>query len=214
MANWAYLNRCDSDQIYPMFEDNRYDRAKHTLIAAAGGLPLMWWFLLAPEDLKTKVFTVEVPERALTLDEQLDEKKVRMKKEEFEETAPLALATTALARLHDRKEMMNEWYRANGGLDHHFNFFTTHLSAHEGKYLSIDWEEVKAIHRGFMVDAKKILQLIVAKDAAAKPMLARLSTIMEDRKFLPRQKLKDYNEDWWNYARIMGESYILKTPWN
>ncbi|HSY17178.1 MAG TPA: hypothetical protein VK815_02545 [Candidatus Acidoferrales bacterium] len=198
MANRAYLTRCDSDQIYPSFQNPAFKPGEHTLLASAGCVPLLWWFLFAPEDIALKQFTV----RGQT----------------FEEAAPVAPAEVALERFHARLPLLEEWYAANGGLAHHHELLASWISSHGGGCISIEWQEIACLHAEnvFRSAAEEALWFIADNDIGAKKPLTQLSTIFETRRFLTRPELDAENveqEDWWNFFRIMGESHIAETPW-
>lgn len=168
------------------------------MLASAGCVPLVWWFLFAPEDLTVKQFTVDG--------------------KTFEETAPVVAADVAIARFQARRDLMNAWYSGNGGLGHHQELFESWVASRSGQFISIEWQEIGCLYDGndFRSAAEEALYFIADGDLSAKKPLAQLSTIFEDRRFLtlPELDAQDVEqEDWWNYYRIMGDSHLAQAPW-
>jgi hypothetical protein len=198
MANRSYLTRCDSDQIYPSFQNPTFSPKEHTLLASTGCVPLLWWFMFAPEDLRVNQFSV----RGQT----------------FNETAPVVAADVALARFLARRDTMNKWYGEQGGLDHHQELFYSWISSHSGCFISIEWQEIAHLHAEniFRSAAEEALWFIAENDSGAKKPLALLSTVIAQRRFFSRLELDSENaeqQDWWNYFRIMGDSHLTDVPW-
>ena len=205
MANWAYLTCSEFERIYPSFENPSYIPGDHTILQSAGCIPLLWWFMLAPEDLHTAEFTSQG--------------------QTFEETAPLVRTETAMERLHSRRDLINNWYRKNGGLESHFDLFVNRLARNRGKFISVEWQEIVWMNPRelFFEGVRETLSLLESRDLGAKKGLKLFSDVVEtqsffrSRRFLTLKEVKALRgppqDDYWNFYRIMGEVRLGTTPW-
>jgi hypothetical protein len=148
----------------------------------------------------------------------LQRRTFELRGQEVKAVAPLAERTVALERLESRRTLLNGWFAKNGGLDSYFDAFAQHLRALPGRHLSIELEEIEALHAQF--DMPDILTQALARlDAGEETcldLLIPLSTVLEDRKFLPLDRVaaSDAREDRWNVYRLIGGGWLLPTPWD
>jgi hypothetical protein len=198
MSNRAYLTACEHERIYPWFGDLAFDRDREVLLACDGCVPLLWMCLFAESDLRAHAFTV----RGHTLDK----------------VAPLAERVTAIARLRARKPLLSAWFTRNGGLDAFVDLLATHLEAQPGKFVSIELDEIEALNAEYdMVDVvRTALERLDAEQETCLDLLVPLSTLLEDRPFLPPGEVarSGAREDTWNVFRLIGGGWVLETPWD
>jgi hypothetical protein len=198
MTNRCYLSCSNSTEIYPSFSDAGFNVETQWIDQGAGCLPLIWLPLFTDKDLVTTEFNVDG--------------------ERFFETAPIVERIAGINNLNQCRSFINELFSNNGGLNHHIDLFASFLQGLEGKYLTIELQEIGWLYgkAEFDVILRRCLELIRARDVGAKEELVELSTVLVDRMFLKLEQL-DYDkceaEDRWNFHRIMGEQYIREIPW-
>jgi hypothetical protein len=198
MSNRAYLTVCDHDRIYPWLGDLAFDAKRDVALASDGCVPLLWMCLFAASDLRRHDF--EVQGHAL------------------QAVAPLAERTTAVARLRARKPMLSGWFSKNGGVDAFVDLLAAHLESLPGKVVSVELEEIEALHGAYDIPdvLRTALERLDARDEKCLDLLIPLSTVLEDRRFLPpREAAKSgEREDSWNVYRLIGGGWLLPTPWD
>lgn len=198
MSNRAYLTACDHDRIYPWFGDLEFDPARDVALACDGCIPLLWMCSFSASDLKRRSFEVHG--------------------HEVSATAPLAERVVAIQRLESRRPLLNRWFERNGGLDPHVDAFARHLRELPGRHLSIELEEIEALHGQY--DVPDILRLSLerldAGDESCLDLLIPLSTVLENRAFPPLGSVgpSSDQEDRWNVYRLLGGSWLQGTPWD
>lgn len=198
MSNRAYLTCCDHERIYPAFGDLSFEPRRDVVLACDGCVPLLWLALFAASDLRTHTFT--------------------LRGQDVSAVAPLAERTPAIARLRAREAFFNAQFAPNGGVGALLAPLVQHLEAQPGKFLSIELEEIEALHGAFDIPAvlTKALQLLDADDPKCLDLLVPLSTVIESRTFLaPEQAAASgVREDLFNVYRLIGGGWVAPTPWD
>lgn len=198
MSNRAYLTVCDHDRIYPWFGDLNFDPQREVGLACDGCVPLLWMCLFSVADLQTCDFT--------------------LRGHAVKAVAPLAGRTEALTRLRARTALLSGWFEKNGGLEAFVDLLAVHLEAQPGRFVTIEWEEIEALNSKYdMADVMRTaLQRLEDEDEACLDLLVPLSTVLENRPFLPPKEAAQSGaaEDSWNVYRLIGGGWLLPTPWD
>jgi len=198
MSNRAYLTVTDHERIYPAFGDLAFNPKQNVALACDGCVPLLWLALFSAGDLRSHTFMLEG--------------------QSIEAVAPLAERLTALARLRSRATFLNGLFEEQGGVQAFLDLLGQHLEQTGGKFISIELEEIEALHANFdIADVLKVaLTRLDAEDPACLDLLIPLSTVLEDRPFLPPASAARSGEpeDLWNVYRLIGSGWLLPTPWD
>jgi len=188
---------CDHDRIYPWFGDLPFDPTREVALACDECIPLLWMCLFSAADLRPHRFTLEG--------------------HSLEAFAPLAEREAAVARLRARTPKLNEWFSDQGGIDAFVDLLAAHLDAQPGKLVSMELEEIEALHGEFdMIDVVRVaLTKLDAEDESCLRILVPLSTMLK-RRFLPPKEAarSEEREDHWNVYRLIGGGWLLPTPWD
>ena len=199
MANRAYLAVSDVRRIYPAFQNPTFSTKENWVLCSAGCVPLLWLALFEEIDLVTETF--------------------RSDQGPVVATAPLATRGQAVARLAQRRSLLNSLFEEEGGLDHHLGLFSSYLSSLRGAYVTMEVEEIACLHPDGEFDAllRNCLIGLSTGIPLVKDALVTLSTVIPDRRFITLEDARKgvyEQEDMWNYFRIMGEHYLREdVPW-
>lgn len=198
MSNRSYLTVGDHERIYPAFGDLPFNPMQNVALACDGCVPLLWLALFTAEDLRAHTFELQG--------------------QKIEAVAPVGPRTPAVARLRARAPFLNEQFKEQGGVQEFIELLARHLESVAGSFVSIELEEIEALNAEYdIADVLKVaLQRLDAEDSSCLDLLIPLSTVLEDRSFLPPERAAQsgQREDLWNVYRLIGGGWLLPTPWD
>ena len=199
MGNRAYLTCADVDHVYPCLGAS-YDPKRHTVVACDGCVPLVWLVGFGAADLRTEILRFAEPKR------------------ELRATAPLCRREAFVRTVERRRAFLNGVFRDNGGLDVAMDALLAHLARFPGTFVSIEYEEVAALHspEAFDVFVADVLRQLDAEDPACRAGLVALSTVVADRPFLAFEQAaaSEAEQDRWNVFRLLGSEWLVPTAWD
>lgn len=198
VSNRAYLTVTPWERIYPSFGDLAFEPAAHTALASAGCVPLTWLALFAAGDLTTHTFDRTPP---LTVE------------------APLARAAVARERLRARRGALEAWFVDRGPIGYHVDLLLAHLAGYDGAWISIELDEIAGLARDRAAWFAQLRAALAALDradgAAARPLLAEVSTVMLDQRFVMLADAPTATrEERWNFFRLLGEGWARAAAWD
>ncbi|MBL8622886.1 MAG: hypothetical protein JNK64_16335 [Myxococcales bacterium] len=198
MSNRAYLTVTPWARIYPSFGDLAYQADAHTALASAGCVPLTWLALFSSADLTSQTFPRKPP---VTVE------------------APLAPTADAVARLRARRAWLQALFTDRGPIGYHIDLLLAHLATYDGAWISIELEEIAALHRDAAAWHQQLRAALTALDRedadAARPLLAEISTVMLDRRFVTLADAPAATrEEQWNFFRLLGEGWARAAAWD
>lgn len=199
MSNKAYLYCSQEPLIYPYWDSAARGSSAHKCVAFVDGcIPLLWLLLFAPEDIHSETLADDNGQNWLL-------------------AAPCTRLSRALAQLEARRGWVNQLFAANGGLDTHIDAFAAYLhSLPQQAYISLDTVELQCMDADFQCLPQQlgaVLAQLAAQDPAVKAGLLDLSTVIDDRRFLPWPSAYQAEpEDRWNLFRLLGEA-VEAAPW-
>lgn len=199
MSNKAYLYSSSAPLIYPYWHAEARGGGTNDCIGFVDGcIPLLWLWLFAPEDMRTETL-MDDDGRPWVLN------------------APCVPCADGLARLQARRAFANRLFADNGGLDLHIDAFAAYLNGLPPQaYLSLDILELQYLEFDFQRLPRQLVAVwtqLAAQDPAVKAGLLDLSTVIDDRRFLPWPAAYQAEpEDHWNLFRLLGEA-VEPAPW-
>mgnify|MGYP003379956491 CR=1 FL=1 len=197
MSNRCYLTVTPWPRIYPSFGDLEYDADRHTALASAGCVPMLWLPLFAPADLVEHTFTTD------------DGPVVAV--------APLARTEDAVARLRAHRPWLEASFADRGPLGHHVDLLLRHLEGHDGAWISIELAEISALDpdpSAWHARLRDVLARIGRADPAAARALAALATVMLEQRFITLDQAPTATpEERWNFFRLLGEGWRRPAAW-
>lgn len=201
MSNRAYLTLSPFERIYPSAGGFTFSAKDHTALASAGCVPLLWLAAFSESDLHTHTFAPDKNRpKPLTVE------------------APLCRTEDALARLEDRSAWLAALYADRGDLEHHLGLLLTHLRSYEGAWMSIELEEIAALHQvptAFYAELRACLGLLEQRAPETRERLAALATVMLDTRIISLDDAPNATrEEQWNFFRVLGEGWARETPWD
>lgn len=199
MSNRCYLVGTDAPTIYPSFVNKPFEPEKDTYLASAGCVPLAWLLLFRPGDLVTAAFEPEG--------------------EKIEVTAPIVRKEKAIANLSEARAWVDPLFVANGGLGYHLDLFVEHLAGSDHQHLTMEIEEIEALHDDGEVlgHLRACLTALEARDPRVKEELVWLSTVLVERRFVTLEDAQEgraEKEDQWNFFRLLGEGWEREAAWD
>lgn len=201
MSNDCFLSCTNHDRIYPGLGDLEFDPAHDQVLRSSGCIPLLWLALYSENDLRTATLCVPPSDTPASA------------------TAPLVEREQALARLREREPLLADLFVDNGGLADHLSLFREHLDRYGKRYLALDYQEIswRYVEKEFEELVRAALGGLDRLDPACKTPLVALSTVLDDRPFIPAAQLdpeRHEPEDRFNLFRILGENVSTGTPWD
>jgi len=199
VSNRCYLTTSDVERIYPGFQNPAFDEAESWVLCSAECVPLLWLPLFGDGDLATARFTTE--------------------EGEIDATAPLAKRVDAIEHLRGCAPFLDRLFADNGCIGGHLSLFVSFLSRCKGEYVTLQLDEIARLYPT-EAEFDNLLRQCLAGIRYRRPNVREdiiaLSTVMPERRFVPYEQLavQGHQEDWWNFFRIMGESYLRNdVPW-
>ena len=199
MSNRCYLVGTNAPTIYPSFVNKPFEPEKDTYLASAGCIPLAWLLMFRPSDLVTATFEPEG--------------------EKIEVTAPIVRKAQAVDNLAAARSWVDPLFAANGGLGYHLDLFVEHLAGSDHQHITMEIEEIQALHRdGEVLDhLRACLAALEARDPSVKDELLWLSTVLAERRFVTLADAEEgraEQEDRWNFFRLLGEGWGREAAWD
>ncbi|MCP2040880.1 hypothetical protein L1281_001470 [Neisseria sp. HSC-16F19] len=199
MSNKAYLHCSTGPLIYPYWNSAERGGGEYQCVALVDGcIPLLWLLLFAPEDMRSETLADDNGQDWLLL-------------------APCTTRGLAVERLQARRGFVNDLFAANGGLDTHIDALAGYLNSLPPQaYISLDTVELQCMDADFQYLPQQLGAVwaqLAAQDPAVKAGLLDVSTVIDDRRFLPWPAAYQAEpEDRWNLFRLLGET-VKPAPW-
>ncbi len=123
MANRAYLVATNIETLYPSNEEAAFAPAQQAIAQGIYCVPLLWFALFRPRDLRTQTINLDG--------------------ERWELTAPLAETSMALQQLAAARPVLDQLFPEHGSLREHSQLLHAAIESTHRKFITIEWTEVE-----------------------------------------------------------------------
>jgi len=208
MSYASYLCCCDTNRIYPEYQNPAFDSSEHTLAVCFDGVPVLWVAMFRPGDIQEHTFGAEG--------------------DEYSAWAPLTTREQALVNLRQSRDRLNLLLGELGPLDAHLEMMEQLLTEVTGTYITASLDEIAQVFSpegyegpGYRALFERVLAYLAGEGEPTAELrrdylyyVAGLDDevgIASPRIYLDSE---DYEElEAFNMAHVMGDCHIRPTPW-
>lgn len=200
MANRSYLVATNNDAIYPSITESRYDYRVQVIAEGNYCVPLLWFGLFRPSDMRTQDFQVDGYA--------------------WTSVEPIVEVQAALAHLRQSVRVFDQLF-PGANFTEYCNFLADAVRSTGRKYVTIEMQEIADLSEPevFYDDCRIVMGMLAGDEsiADAREKLVMFEDIDEITD-VPSARCAINNpnaseDDLANLSRIMGTSLVRPVPW-